>query len=393
MEELEENMNVFGKLLGVGLVVALAAMVAAPGRSQPAAARAPAPAAKARNIDVAICLDISGSMDGLIDSAKNKSWNIVNELAKIKPTPNLRVALYTYGHDSYDPNIGWIKKDLDLTTDLDMLYQKLFALRTNGGTEYVTRVCRDAVRDLKWSDDKDALKLIFVCGNEPASQDPVVKLKEAADFAISKGVIVNPIYCGNPDDADARDWREFAALCGGRFATIDQDKSRVAIATPVDKQLAELGVKLNATYVCYGRDGKDKEKNQAEQTANAAKQGKDVAAARALSQSNGIYKCVDWDLVDRMKADPKLDISKIPDEELSPEMKKLKPAERVTYVKDMAAKREALQKEVLDLEKQRQAFIAEELKRNPNPSARAFDAAINETLRIQAKSKGIEIPK
>ena len=74
-------------------------------------------------------------------------------------------------------------------------------------------------------------------------------------------------------------------------------------------------------------------------------------------------------------------------------MKKLKPAERVKFVKDMTVKREALQKEVLTLEAQRQAFIAAELKRNPNPSARAFDAAINETLRIQAEAKGIVIPK
>jgi hypothetical protein len=391
VHDLEENMNGITKLLGASLVVALAALIAPTAHTQPAAAPVAAP--KAKNIDVAICLDISNSMDGLIDSAKNKLWDIVNELAKIKPTPNLRVALYTYGHNDYDPKIGWIKKNLDLTTDLDKLYETLFTLKTRGGTEYVTRVCRDAVRDLKWSDDKDALKLIFVCGNEPASQDPVVKLKEAADFAISKGVIINPIYCGNPDDNDARDWREFAGLCGGRFAAIDQNKSRVAIATPVDKELAELGAKLNTTYVCYGKDGMAKGQNQITQTANAEKQGKDVAAARTYSQANGIYKCEDWDLVDRMKADPKLDISKIPEDELSPELKKLKPAERVTYVKDMATKREALQKQVLDLEKQRQAFIAEELKRNPNPSAQAFDAAVKETLRVQAKSKGIEIPR
>ena len=269
-------MNGIVKLLGLGLVAAALAVL--PGSAQ----QAPAPAAKAKNIDVAICLDISGSMDGLIDSAKNKLWDVVNELAKIKPTPNLRVALYTYGCDAYDPNVGWIKKDLDLTTDLDALYQKLFTLRTNGGTEYVTRVCRDAVRDLKWSEDKGALKLIFVCGNEPASQDPVVKLKEAADFAISKGVIINPIYCGGADDGDARDWREFAALCGGRFAAIDQNRGSVVVATPVDKQLAELGVKLNETYVSYGKGGGDKKANQAEQTFNASKQPAGVAQARHL---------------------------------------------------------------------------------------------------------------
>jgi hypothetical protein len=383
-------MSGLARLLGTALIVMAAAALAVPGGAQDPVKPVDN---KARDIDVAICLDVSGSMDGLIDSAKNKLWDIVNELAKIKPTPKLRVALYSYGHDTYDAKIGWIKKDLDLTTDLDMLYQKLFALTTNGGTEYVTRVCRDAVRDLQWSQDKGALKIIFVCGNEPASQDPVVKLKEAADFAISKGVIINPIYCGHSDDGDARDWRELAGLSGGRFATIDQNKSHVAIVTPMDKRLAELGVKINETYVCYGKDGGAKKDNQALQTFNAGKQGAGVAASRTLSQANGIYKAEDWDLVDRLKGDPKFDISKVPDADLTDAMKKLKPAERVAYVKDMAAKREALQKEILSLEAKRHAFIAAELKRNPNPAARAFDAAIHEALREQAASKGILIPK
>ena len=51
-------------------------------------------------------------MDGLIESAKNKLWDIVNELARIKPTPNLRVALYSYGHNTYDPKAGWVRKEV-----------------------------------------------------------------------------------------------------------------------------------------------------------------------------------------------------------------------------------------------------------------------------------------
>ena len=56
----------------------------------------------ARPVDVVICLDVSNSMDGLIASAKIKLWDIVNDLAKVKPTPDLRVALYSYGNDGYD---------------------------------------------------------------------------------------------------------------------------------------------------------------------------------------------------------------------------------------------------------------------------------------------------
>ena len=133
-------------------------------------AKDPAPA-KAKDVDLVLCLDVSNSMDGLIDSAKIKLWDVVNELAKIKPTPNLRVGLYSYGHTQYPRESGWVRKDLDLTTDLDEVYAKLNALKTNGGEEYVARVSKAALSGQTWSKDSGALKLIFVCGNEPANQD------------------------------------------------------------------------------------------------------------------------------------------------------------------------------------------------------------------------------
>src|SRR3954454_1563237 len=157
---------------------ALAAFMALTG---PLMASEPSPGPKP--IDVAICLDVSNSMDNLIGSAKKKLWDIVNDLARAKPTPRLRVALYSYGNDGYDPKTGWVRKELNLTGDLDKVSEKLFALTTNGGTEYVGRVCRDALAGLKWSEDKGALKIMFVCGNEPATQDPEVPLKPLAESA------------------------------------------------------------------------------------------------------------------------------------------------------------------------------------------------------------------
>lgn len=346
------------------------------------------------NIDIAICLDTSGSMNGLINSAKAKLWDIVNDLAKIKPAPNLRVALYSYGNDGYDPKAGWIRKELDLTTDLDELYKKLFGLTIHGGTEYATRVSRDAVEQLKWSEDPKALKIIFVCGNEPAGQDPVVKLKDAADKAKEKGIIINTIFCGPADRQDGKDWKEFAALAGGRFSSIDQDQGVVAVATPMDKELAELSAKLNATYVVYGgKEAKEKQQNQAAQDSNAAQSGGGVAAARAVAKSNAVYRNDAWDLVDRLKNDPKFDVKKIPDEELSEEMKKMKPEEREAFVKKKAAEREALQKQVQELSVKRDAFIAAERKKNPSQGDKAFDAAVRALLREQASGKGITIPE
>src|SRR5436190_20947101 len=105
-----------------------------------------------KQIDIVLCIDTSGSMDGLIDSAKRKVWTLVNDLAKIEPTPELRVSLYSYGNNTYDPRTGWVRKETDLTTDLDSVYKQLAALRTvsAGSEEYVARVAKTALNQLKW---------------------------------------------------------------------------------------------------------------------------------------------------------------------------------------------------------------------------------------------------
>jgi hypothetical protein len=381
----------------IGTLTALALFAAAflaGGFEQPAAAQAPKPAAGAKNIDLVICLDISGSMRGLVNSARAKLWDIVNELARVKPAPNLRVALYSYGgtaKNGYDAALGWVRKDLDLTTDLDALYEKLFALKIGGGTEYVTRVCRDAVEQLKWSEEKDALKIIFVCGNEPASQDRLVSLKEAADKAKGRSIIINPIFCGNAQHRDARDWIEFAGLCGGRFASIDQDRGAVAIATPMDKDLVELGNELARTYVAYGKHGEAKAANQLRQDANAARTSAPVAAARAVSKTSALYRTDDWDLVDRTKRDPKFDVTKLAESELPESMRKMTPKQRAEYVKQKASDRANLQKRMDELNAKRNAYIREELKRQQAQGARTLDTAIRETIRVQAAGKGIKI--
>ena len=351
---------------------------------------------KAKDIDLVLCLDISGSMEHLIDSAKQKLWDIVNDLAKVQPTPNLRVALYSYGATNYDAAKGWVKKDLDFVDDLDLVFKKLFEYRTNGGDEYVGRVCRDAIRDLKWSQAKDALKILFVCGNEPATQDPLVKLPEVADLAKKHGVLINPIYCGGADDADGRGWREFALMTGGRYANIDASRNvKVVVNTPFDKDIAALADKVNATYVPVGKKEvrEAKAADQRAQTENSKQLGGANLAARVATQASPLYKNSAWCLVDKVREDPKLDITKIPDAELPDELKKLKPAERVEYVQKKLQERLAIQKQVTELNTKREAYIREETRKQANDPTRGLDRALRETLRDQALTKGIRIPE
>ncbi|HPH47396.1 MAG TPA: hypothetical protein PKU83_10320, partial [Chryseolinea sp.] len=76
-------------------------------------------------------------MDGLIDQAKSQLWKIVNELSAAKcgdgTQPNIKIALYEYGNDGLSASEGYIRQVSPLSEDLDVISEKLFSLRTNGG--------------------------------------------------------------------------------------------------------------------------------------------------------------------------------------------------------------------------------------------------------------------
>lgn len=357
---------------------------------------APAPAPKAADIDVVLCLDVSGSMNGLVHSAKAKLWDIVNNLGKIKPTPNLRVSLYSYGHTTYSKESGWVRKEVDLTDDLDIVYEKLNALKLNGGNEYVARVTKTAIDQQKWSKAPKAMRIIFVCGNESASQDKSVSLQDVAKLAVKKDIVVNTIYCTSPRFPEDKGWSQLAALAEGSHARIDQDNGIVRIAAPQDKKLAELSAKLNTTYLACGteKERRARTANQIAQDQNAAKAGGGAAAGRAQSKAGGLYRNSAWDLVDKYKLDPaKFDITKIPVKNLPEKMQKMKPEERMAHIKKMLKDRKAIQDQIKALSLEREKYIQVEMKKRNVKSDKAFDEAVKKALHDQASRKGITIPK
>lgn len=104
-----------------------------------------------RSVDLVLALDVSGSMSGLIDSAKQRLWDVVNEFNQAQPQPDLRVAVISYGNPRYGKGSGYVRIDQALTRDLDAVNQALFGFKTNGGHEYVARVIARASNELQWS--------------------------------------------------------------------------------------------------------------------------------------------------------------------------------------------------------------------------------------------------
>ncbi len=340
-----------------------------------------------RKVDVVIALDVSGSMSGLIASAKQRLWDIVNELGRAQPQPQLRISIVSYGNPEYGADTGFVRIDLPFTSDLDAVNQTLFGFSTNGGDEYVARVVSTSVSQLAWSTEQDALRILFVAGNEAATQDPLISVRQATQLANARGIVVNTIYCGNANDSLAAGWREVASMTNGLYASIDQNSAAVAnIATPMDEKLNALNQALNDTYIAYGEAGERYRENQLDQDRNAGAMSSSAAASRVVTKAGKLYDSSKWDLVDAVNSGKALEEIEV--ENLPVPMQAMDNEEREAFVKEQAGKREALQAKIRELGNDRRAFIENERKKQAGSAPKGLDEVIQKGLKSLAEAKG-----
>lgn len=343
-------------------------------------------------IQVAILLDTSSSMDGLIDQAKSRLWNIVNTLTTLKyngKAPKIEIALYEYGNDGiFDKN--WIRKVTPLTQDLDLISEKLFALRTNGGTEYCGAVIKDATNQLEWNDSAKSMKLVYIAGNEAFNQEGI-NYKEAISEAKKKDIYINTIFCGNREEGIRTLWQDGATQGNGKYFNIDSNQKVVFIATPYDDKISVCNVKLNATYLGYGSKGYEKKSAQETQDSNAASMSKGNAVERTVAKSKAsAYRNESWDLVDKAEKDKEF-LGKIKNEELPTELKGKSKTEIAQFVAQKSKERTELQKEIEILAKKRQEYIDVEMKKRGNSDSDDLGKAIGRSILEIGGKKGFSL--
>ncbi len=377
-------------VLATTIFLCVSALLAAEGPEQPVEvepvvevpARADQPL-----VQMAILLDTSGSMSGLIDQARTELWSIVNEFVFARRNgrqPELQVALYEYGKSSLPAEHGYIRQIVSLTTDLDKISEELFALTTNGGDEYCGWVIREAAKGLQWSDSADDLKLIFIAGNEPFTQGPV-NYKEACGAAAAQGILINTIHCGSEQDGINGKWKDGAVLADGRYLCIDHNRQVVHVAAPQDREIAVLGARLNETYVAFGGGGGAARERQALQDENARQASAEAAVQRAVTKSSANYRNTGWDLVDAVQAG-QIDLDKVKREDLPQTMQSMTAKERKAYVENQAQRRAEIQTRIQQLNEQRKAYVAEEMKKQQG-KGQTLGSAVQEAVRAQAQEK------
>jgi hypothetical protein len=365
------------KTLAVALALVCAVIL-------PAKANSVEPAPPKPVVQVALLLDTSNSMDGLIEQAKSQLWKIVNEFITARHNrvrPELQVALFEYGKSTLPASEGYIRQIQGFTTDLDKLSEELFALRTNGGDEYCGWVIKEAVERLAWSKGPNDFKAIFIAGNEPFTQGPV-PYAQSCKAAVEKGIIVNTIHCGDQATGVSTKWQDGALLADGKYMVIDHNRAVVHFEAPQDKEIARLGEELNKTYIAFGAWGRESLVRQQAQDANASLHpAAGAPVQRALTKASANYRNSSWDLIDACK-EGKVQLEMMKTEELPTEMQKMDVQERKAYVGKQATEREQLQKKINQLNAERAKFVAE--KNKQHAATNTLDAVMTSAIREQA---------
>ncbi len=347
-------------------------------------------------IQLAILLDTSGSMDGLIDQTRNQLWQVVNEFSSAKQQgvkPILEVAVFEYGNDNNPAAAGFVRKLNSFTRELDKVSEGLFSLTTNGGSEYCGFAIKTAVENLQWSSYNSDIKTIFIAGNEPFTQGPVA-YQSALNLAQLKGISVNTIHAGNYQTGVEGGWRTGAQLAGGDYMSIDTNQKVVHVIAPQDKKIAALNARLNETYVPFGSEGEESSKRQMEQDKLSSNISSGLLAKRAKSKSSSFYNNAKWDLVDAME-EGSVDASSLADmnkESLPEAMKTMSTKQKQDYVIEKANQRKEIKHEITALSKIRDQFVAEE-KRKIIAAAPSISDALTNSVKKQAKQKGFVFEK
>lgn len=380
-----------------------------------------APAARAR-VEVVFVIDTTGSMSGLIAGAQQKIWSIVNGIVSGKPVPEVKVGLVAFR----DKKEEYVTQVTNLTANLDEIHQKLFALSAKGGgdtPESVNQGLDDAVSRITWSAKGEKVyRVIFLVGDAPPHMDYTddTKYPELCKAAVLKDIVINTVRCGGNAETETT-WKEIAAKAEGSYTSIAQSGGVQVVATPYDKEMAELSGKLVGTGVYYG-DAKRREMargaaRKAEAEAKEAAEGADgaklavaadksefraktSAAAPAAAGPSGAPPAEmagmgmggdvgKADLVAAFEAGGGEALKKAKDEELPEEMQKMSEEERKAFLEKKAAERKEIQAKIEGLGKKRAEFIKDELSKKGSGD-KSFDGEVMKMLKAQAGEKGIE---
>lgn len=340
-------------------------------------------------VDLVFVLDTTGSMASMIAGAKAKIWEIARKTQEGDPAPEVRLGLVAYR----DRGDEYVTRVADLTGDVDEIYKQLTELSASGGGDFEEHVLKgldDAVNKVHWSEDANAVKLIYLVGDAPPHLDyqDGVTLEGVLGEAKKKGITISAIRCGS-NEQTLESWEKFASSTGGDAATIEQGGGVVVTATPFDKELADLNARLAATEIHYGTSSERLAAASAVAAGTSAPLESQAERATFLARKASLSKLKGSEASAPSKKDlveSPASLGKLPEDQLPEAMRAMSPEERVKYVEAKKKERDELTAQILEVSRKRQDFL---VTRAPKPSADSLDSKVYKSLKRAGEKSGI----
>ena len=343
-------------------------------------------------VEVVFVLDTTGSMSGLIQTAKDKIWSIASTMASAQPTPEIRVGLVAFR----DRGDQYVTRVVDLSADLDSVYGTLMDFQADGGgdtPESVNRALHDAVHRMSWSNADQAYRVIFLVGDAPPHMDyNEVQYPDIAAAARGKGIVVNTIQCGQIP-ATSEPWNAIAHLGGGDFLQVEQAGGAVAFESPYDAEIAALSAKLDATRMYFGNE---EEKARMRDKMAATGKLQDGSSVASLAR-RGVFNATEGgrenllgekELVSAV-ASGEVSLDELDRDDLPATMQAMEPAEQEAHVAKLAEERAEIQQRISELAHDRSDYLAKKVEEAGGLDD-SLDRKLYDVVSRQAAEAGLE---
>lgn len=344
---------------------------------------------KDKNVEIVFCLDATGSMSGLISTAKEKIWDIASELAQNNEVDSLKIGMVFYR----DRGDLFVTKQIALTTDLDGVYSDLLEIQADGGgdaPESVNQALYEAVTAMTWSTNPDTYKTIFVVGDCPPHMDykDDVTYMESCSKALEKNIHINTIKLGNGCPGAKEHFSKMASCGKGDFLQLDQNATDYVVASPYDDEIEQVSKDIDNSRLYYGNDREQNDGNLKKEKslsiyASGSKTANSARASYKVSNAGDKSWMGNKEIANDVK-NGTVKIEELSDEELPPVLKGKTLQEKKAQVAAIIKEREENIAKLKTLNKNRATYIKDQKKATSDKDSLSFSKEVIEVMKKQA---------
>lgn len=339
--------------------------------------------------EIVFCLDATGSMGGLIGTAKEKIWDIVSGISQSQDVSKVKLGLVFYR----DRGDAFITKTYPLSENIDSLYSQLLAIQAQGGgdaPESVNKSLDEAVNKMPWSENDQTFRTVFLVGDCPPHMDyNETRYPETCKNANEKNVVINTIKLGYSCTDAVAHFKEIATLTNGTYQQLDQHATDVVVNTPYDDSIVHYSRYIDESKIYYGsttqkevmNNKKDMslklyDKSSANASSSRAKYNYTAAGRANWFGSNELVQDV---------IEGKVSLDTLTKEQLPAELQEKTKEEQLTMVLQKQQERVYNMNRLDVLVKQKDVYIRTEKTKNGEEDS--FSEKVIETMKVQAKRK------